>query len=44
MNITIHPRAVTKTVWASVCENWMVGRDGAGDCLHKSPQEIIVIE
>jgi Xaa-Pro aminopeptidase len=44
MNITIHPRAVTKTAWASVCENWMVGLDGAGSCLHKSPQEIVVID
>lgn len=44
MNITIHPRTISKTVWATVCENWMVGEDGAGECLHKSPQEIIVIE
>ena len=44
MNITLHPRAVSKTAWATVCENWMVGEDGAGECLHKTPQEVIVIE
>ena len=44
MNITVHPRAVTKTAWATVCENWIIGEDGAGPCLHKSPQEIVVIE
>jgi len=44
MNITVHPKAITKTVWATVCENWIIGENGAGTCLHKSPQEIIVIE
>jgi Xaa-Pro aminopeptidase len=44
MNIAVHPRAVTKTVWASVCENWVIGEKDAGPCLHKSPQEIIVLE
>ena len=44
MNITLHPRAVSKTAWATVCENWIIGEDGAGPCLHKSPQEIVVIE
>jgi Xaa-Pro aminopeptidase len=44
MNITVHPRAVSKTAWATVCENWIIGEEGAGPCLHKSPQEIISIE
>jgi len=44
MNITVHPRAVTKTAWATVCENWVIGKDSAGPCLHQSPQKIIVIE
>ena len=44
MNITVHPRAVTKTAWATVCENWIIGEDGTGPCLHKSPQEIVIIE
>jgi len=44
MNITLHPRTISKTAWATVCENWLVGKDGAGPCLHKSPQEIVVIE
>ena len=44
MNITVHPRATTKTTFASVCENWIIGEDGPGPCLHKTPREIIVIE
>ena len=44
MNIAVHPRAVTETAWATVCENWIIGEDGAGPCLHKYPQEIVVIE
>lgn len=44
MNITVHPRTISKTVWATVCENWVVGEDGAGECLHKSPQEVVVID
>ncbi len=44
MNIAVHPRAVTKTAWATVCENWVIGEKDAGPCLHKSPQEIIVLE
>ena len=44
MNITVHPMVFNKTVWATVCENWMVGEDGAGECLHKSPQEVVIIQ
>jgi Xaa-Pro aminopeptidase len=46
MNIAVHPvaRAVTQTVSACICDNWIVGENGAGDCLHKTPKEIIVID
>ena len=43
MNISVHPAAVTKTTWASVCENWLIGKDGAGPCLHSTQQGIIII-
>jgi len=45
MNITIHPSGVRKdkNVWSIVCDNFIIGRDGAEPC-HKFPKEIIVIE
>ncbi|MBW2065693.1 MAG: aminopeptidase P family protein [Deltaproteobacteria bacterium] len=44
MNITVHPAAMTDTVWATVCDNYIIGPDGRGSCLHRTPKEIIVID
>jgi Xaa-Pro aminopeptidase len=43
MNITIHPAATNATVWATVCDNYIVTEKGVSECLHKIPKEIIVI-
>lgn len=43
MNITVHPAAVTDTVWVNVCDNYIIGPDGPGECLHQTPKEIIII-
>ena len=43
MNITVHPAGVTDTVWANVCDNYIIGPDGPGECLHRTPKEIIII-
>ena len=43
MNITVHPAATTDTVWVNLCDNYLVGPDGPGECLHKTPKEIIVV-
>ncbi|MDB9822577.1 Xaa-Pro peptidase family protein [Deltaproteobacteria bacterium] len=43
MNITLHPGAATDNVWATVCDNYIVGPDGPGECLHKTSKEIIEI-
>jgi tripartite-type tricarboxylate transporter receptor subunit TctC len=43
MNITVHPTATNKTVWAGVTDNYIVTEIGAGPCIHKTPKEIIVI-
>ncbi len=43
MNITVHPAAVTDTVWATVCDNYIIGLDGPGECVHKTPKDIITI-
>jgi len=43
MNITVHPCAITETLWATVCDNYLVTETGVSDCLHKTPKEIIVV-
>jgi Xaa-Pro aminopeptidase len=43
MNLTVHPNAVNKTVWAGVTDNYIVTKDGVSGCIHKTPKEIIVI-
>ncbi len=43
MNITVHPAAATSSLWCTVCDNYIVGPDGPGECLHKTPKEIIVV-
>jgi len=43
MNITVHPAAATDKVWATICDNYIVGPDGPGECLHRTPKDIIII-
>jgi Xaa-Pro aminopeptidase len=43
MNLTIHPGATHSTVWATVCDNYLVTETGVSPCLHKTPKEIIVV-
>jgi Xaa-Pro aminopeptidase len=43
MNLAVHPSIVKPpTVWAIVCDNFIVRKDG-GEKLHAYPQEIIVL-
>ena len=43
MNITIHPFAISKEVWAPITDNYLVTE--SGDCvwIHTFPREIVVI-
>jgi Xaa-Pro aminopeptidase len=43
MNLTVHPAAGSKSVWGSLTDNYLITKDGAGPCLHKTPKEIIVV-
>jgi Xaa-Pro aminopeptidase len=43
MNFAIHPAAATRSVWCTVCDNYIVGPDGPGACIHKVPKEIMVV-
>jgi Xaa-Pro aminopeptidase len=43
MNIAVHPAAATEALWCAVCDNYIIGPDGPGECLHKTPKEIIIV-
>lgn len=43
MNLTVHPNAVNKRVWAGVTDNYLVTDTGVSACLHKTAKEIIVV-
>ena len=43
MNITVHPVAATDRVWVNVCDNYIIGPEGHGECLHRTPKDIIII-
>jgi Xaa-Pro aminopeptidase len=43
MNVTVHPVAGNRRVWASLTDNYLVTEDGTNPWLHKTPKEIIVL-
>jgi hypothetical protein len=43
INMAVHPSAITDTVWANVCDNYLITENGPGPCIHKTPKEIIVL-
>ena len=43
MNIGIHPSVTTKTLFATVCDNFLIHRDGPPERLHQTPREIFEI-
>jgi len=43
MNIAPHPVVAAKHATAIVCDNYIVGENGVGECLHKFPREITVL-
>jgi Xaa-Pro aminopeptidase len=41
MNIVVHPAFMTPTLFTTVCDNYLITRDGPSECLHKTPQKVI---
>ena len=41
MSIVVHPGYVTSEVNALVCDNYRIGPEGAGACLHTTPKHVI---
>ena len=43
MNIAVHPMSGTKTVFAWVCDNYLVTESGASECLHKTAKKVFEV-
>jgi hypothetical protein len=43
MSIVVHPGYITQAANALVCDNYLIGPDGPGDCLHRTSQKIWVL-
>ena len=40
MSIVVHPAYATESMLVHICDNYLVGENGASDCLHKTPKQI----
>jgi len=43
MNLAVHPGYDDTTVFAVICDNYLVTEDGVSDCLHKTPKQVFEI-
>lgn len=43
MNIAPHPVIPGKQATAIVCDNYIVGKNGVGECIHKFPKKITIL-
>ncbi|MBV8696603.1 M24 family metallopeptidase [Bradyrhizobium sp.] len=40
MHLAVHPGYETETLFAVICDNYLVGEDGPGPCLHRTEKKI----
>ena len=40
MNLSVHPSYLTNSMYAHICDNYVVEDGGVGECLHRTPQQI----
>jgi Xaa-Pro aminopeptidase len=43
MNLAVHPGYESDTLFAVICDNYLVEADGVSDCLHCTPKEIFEV-
>ena len=43
MNFAVHPGYETASMWTTICDNYMVGADGVGECLHRTEKKIFEV-
>jgi Xaa-Pro aminopeptidase len=44
MNLAVHPGYETESLFAVICDNYLVAPHGPGECLHKTPKQILETE
>ena len=44
MNLAVHPGYDDGTVFAVICDNYLVTEDGVSDCLHQTPKQVFEID
>jgi len=40
MNLAVHPGYETSSIFAVICDNYLVGAGGPSECLHKTAKQI----
>jgi Xaa-Pro aminopeptidase len=40
MNMSVHPAYATSSMFAHICDNYLVEENGASECLHKTPKQV----
>jgi Xaa-Pro aminopeptidase len=40
MNLAVHPGYESPSLFAVICDNYLIGKDGPGECLHKTPKQV----
>jgi Xaa-Pro aminopeptidase len=43
MNFAVHPGYETPSMWTTVCDNYIVGEHGVGECLHKTEKKVFEV-
>ena len=43
MNLAVHPGYETDSIFAVICDNYIVGPQGPGACLHQTPKQIFEV-
>ena len=43
MNLAVHPGYETESIFAVICDNYIVGTESVGECLHRTPKQIFEI-
>jgi Xaa-Pro aminopeptidase len=43
MNLAVHPGYETPSIFAVICDNYLVEASGPGECLHRTPKQIFEV-
>jgi len=43
MNFAVHPGYETPSIFAVICDNYLIESDGPGACLHKTPKQVFEV-